>query len=360
MANPKLIRPETTTITAELDEAQTLSLAHSGSANLAVLAGPERGRVFPINGTAVIGRDLSATVCIPSRSVSRRHAMIAADDEGRFVIADLGSRNGTVVNGVQVQQKILELGDRIQLGPECALIFTPRDDLGDQMREAQRLESLGMLAGGAAHDFNNLLSVYSSSIEYIVAHLGEQARLDGNVQEAISDARTALARGAELTSQLKRFTRTGTSTFDPFNLSDVVIEVQRLVQRTFASLIRIQADIEPGVRIEGDPSQLHQVLMNLCVNARDAMPEGGTLRLSLAVNGGEVELQVGDTGEGIEPSVLSRVFEPFFTTKVGAGSGLGLAIAQGIVTRMKGTISATSIVGSGTTFTVRLPRYRAI
>lgn len=234
------------------------------------------------------------------------------------------------------------------------------------LRESQRLEAVGRLAGGIAHDFNNLLTVIRSQASLLQVDLADsEASADVKVIEEAAD------RAAQLTGQLLAFSREQVLQPRPVNLSDIVARVATLVERVIGSDIALMTRL-PGdlPTVELDPGQLEQVLLNLAINARDAMPGGGTLALetrrrivgddsdtfSAILPGTYTELVVSDSGVGMEPDVASRVFEPFFTTKSErGGTGLGLATAYGFVRQSGGDISLHTRPNEGTTFRLVFP-----
>jgi signal transduction histidine kinase len=248
---------------------------------------------------------------------------------------------------------------------------THRRDLEDQLRQAQKMEAVGRLAGGIAHDFNNLLTAVLGNIELL------QRRLADATDRALAQtAERAGLRAAELTRQLLGFARRSLLWLRPTDLNEVVREVAALMVRTIDPRIGLEMHLEPGLwRVQADHGQLGQVLLNLCLNARDAMPEGGRLTVTTAnrtvtaeyaeehlqARPGEfVFLSVADTGHGIAPEVLPRLFEPFFTTKPpGEGTGLGLAVVHGIVQQHHGWVECHSALGQGTRFDIYLPRHHA-
>ena len=239
-------------------------------------------------------------------------------------------------------------------------------ELEQQLRQAQKLEAVGKLAGGIAHDFNNLLTAISGHSELSLARLE-----GGPVAEHLGEIKRAADRAGALTQQLLAFS--GKQVLQPrvLNLNAVVTDVESLLQRLIGEDIALERRLESGIApVRADPGQLEQVLVNLAVNARDAMPTGGrltieTANLTLAAEGARalglspgayVELAVRDTGHGMDASTCARVFEPFFTTKEqGKGTGLGLSTAHGIVAQSGGSMSVSSTPGAGTVFTVHLP-----
>jgi signal transduction histidine kinase len=236
------------------------------------------------------------------------------------------------------------------------------------------LEGLGQLAGGMAHDFNNLLAVissYASLVHQEVAGEADSAKWR-KVSQDLDELEDAADRAAALTRQLLAYSRTQQAEPRVLNLNEVIDGLADLLGRTLGGRIELVLDLDPGLgRVLADHGQLEQVLVNLVVNARDAMPDGGRLTIRTAdaqvddpdlagAPGGRpgrfARLDVRDTGSGMPPEVVSRAFEPFFTTKPsGQGAGLGLATVHGIVRRAGGRLEVSSAPGRGTTMTVLLP-----
>jgi two-component system, cell cycle sensor histidine kinase and response regulator CckA len=246
--------------------------------------------------------------------------------------------------------------------------ITERHELEERLRQSQKMEAVGQLAGGVAHDFNNLLTAINGYAELAVRNGGDRPALRDNLR-AIQDTTD---RAASLTHQLLAFSRRQRLKPKVVDLNDVVAGSLGLVERLIREDVSVETSFASGVpHVRADPDQLTHVLLNLAVNARDAMPSGGTLRISSeavvldeadgqrlwgAPPGPYVRLSVEDTGVGMEPAVLERVFEPFFTTKeVGAGTGLGLSTAYGVVKQSGGYITAESDPGLGSRFDVYLP-----
>ncbi len=237
-----------------------------------------------------------------------------------------------------------------------------------QLLQAQKMEAVGTLAGGIAHDFNNLLQIVQGYADLLLHGAGheEQQYL------ALQSIAGAAKRGAELTRQLLTFSRTLDSYRRPLDLNDKVQEVKRLLERTIPKMISIKLELVDDLKIvNADATQLEQMLMNLAVNAKDAMPEGGELiiktenvvlneefcRMNPDANPWVYALlTVSDNGHGMDEKLLEHIFEPFFTTKgVGKGTGLGLSMVYGIVKSHRGFVSCSSQAGEGTTFKVYLP-----
>jgi PAS domain S-box-containing protein len=234
---------------------------------------------------------------------------------------------------------------------------TARRELEDQLRHAQKMEAVGRLAGGVAHDFNNLLTVINGYSDVLLDQLPE----DTTEHADISMIREAGDRAAALTAQLLAFSRRSIISPKAVNLNTLVERMVKMCKRIIGENIALDTQLEPGLaKVMADAGQLEQVIMNLVVNARDAMPRGGKLTLTTrnikAQTGRYVCLVVSDTGEGMTDEVRARVFEPFFTTKPqGQGSGLGLATAYGIVEQASGQIRVDSSPGNGSSFSVILP-----
>ncbi|MCB9566643.1 MAG: response regulator [Myxococcales bacterium] len=262
---------------------------------------------------------------------------------------------------------------RVMLGGHERLRIIWRDvsavrRLEAQLLQAQKLEALGRLSGGVAHDFNNILAVIMSSS----ALLRDVLRQEGIESEDLALIEQAAARGAALTNDLLAFSRRRVVAPRPTDVRVSLLEAERMIRRLVGDGIRVSTRVadQPLVAVV-DPSQLWQVLVNLSVNARDAMPEGGHLTLeAVRVDldpeqaGGKLDLAAGphaliavsDSGAGMPPEILAQVFEPFFTTKpIGQGSGLGLSMCYGIIRQAGGAISIYSEVGRGTTVKVYLP-----
>jgi two-component system, cell cycle sensor histidine kinase and response regulator CckA len=232
-----------------------------------------------------------------------------------------------------------------------------RRELEDQLRHAQKMEAIGRLAGGVAHDFNNLLTVINGYTDVLL----DAIAADAPAHADLAIIRDAGERAAALTAQLLAFSRRTIIAPKPLNLNLVVERLVKMCTRLIGEHITLTTELEPQLpSVMADVGQLEQVVMNLVVNARDAMPRGGALTITTCTTqtptGRYVRLAVADTGEGMTDEVRARVFEPFFTTKPhGQGSGLGLATAYGIVEQANGQIRVDSAPGQGSSFSVILP-----
>jgi two-component system cell cycle sensor histidine kinase/response regulator CckA len=245
--------------------------------------------------------------------------------------------------------------------------ITEKKKLEAQLLRAQRMESVGTLASGIAHDVNNVLTPIMLSQELLREKIADE-----DCRRLLNTIERSTRRGADLMKQVMSFARGAEGERMTLRVTGIISEIEKIAKETFPRNITIRTDIPKDLwTISGDSTQLHQVIMNLCVNARDAMPNGGILRISIenllidedyahinieAKVGPYIVITVSDTGTGIPPDILDRIFEPFFTTKEhGKGTGLGLSTAVGIVKSHGGFLTVYSEVGKGTAFKVYLP-----
>jgi PAS domain S-box-containing protein len=250
--------------------------------------------------------------------------------------------------------------------------ITDRHDLEEKLRQSQKMEAVGRLAGGVAHDFNNLLTV----IEGYCRLLTDRLQQNPEACDQVKRIEDAAEKAASLTRQLLAFSRKQVLQPKVINITGLVSNLDKLLRRLIGEDIELMTRTAPDLGlVKADPSQLEQVIMNLAINARDAMPDGGRLTLETAnvkldsgyavehpgvIPGDYVMLAVSDNGSGMTPGTKARIFEPFFTTKeMGRGTGLGLSMVYGIVSQSGGHIWVYSEIGHGTTFKIYLPRTEA-
>jgi len=333
-----------------------------------------RGRISTINraGEQATGysreeaRNLDASWIVGSDYLDAIQQMLAegADSAPRNFSSALSRRRGNRVP-VDVHVRVL-VGDGQVVGVMAlARDLTERERLQNELRQAQKMEAVGRLATGIAHDFNNLITVLIGYSDDLVDILKEGT----DAHHAAVSVRLATERASALTQQLLAFSRRQTVVSNTVDLNRIVRHMDDMLRRLIGPEIRLQVSLAPELSpINGDESQIGQVLMNLTVNARDAMPKGGTLTIETAnvelgaehlevIPGPHVMLSVSDTGLGMTAEVRDRLFEPFFTTKeAGHGTGLGLSMVQAIVRQCGGHIVVDSAPGTGTKFLAYFPR----
>ena len=346
------------------------------SRRVAAVTGPLR-RLFVIYGAiAVVIAAFGATVVARTvlrpfwRFVSYMRSGAAAEQrQGRFD-ADHEAREVRTLNESFNQLMDSLSGKRRELEQRTAELAAANIVLTDeinertrveralreseaQLRQSQKLEAIGTLAGGIAHDFNNLITVISGYTQLALMRAERDSRAADDLRQVVE----AADRAANLTHQLLAFSRKQVLQPTVLDLGEVVNGIAPMLRRIIGEQVELRLDGEtPLSRIRADKGQLEQVLLNLAVNARDAMPVGGSVTIATKNLPGAVSLVVSDTGTGMSPEIRDRVFEPFFTTKdPGKGTGLGLSTVYGIVNQSGGTISVDSELGRGTTFSITLP-----
>ena len=281
------------------------------------------------------------------------------------LVARFCSKTGEIKHGM-MSASIIELNG-VKHILSITRDITERTLLEEQLRQMQKLEGLGTLAGGIAHDFNNILGIILAYITTIKRFKDDSKKID----LAIETITSAVRRGTTLVQQILTFARKTETAFGAVNVNDVVTEIMTMIMGTFPKIMTYSQSFDKTVPyINADHSQLYQALLNLCVNARDAMPTGGLLSINTHLESvaklhdqhpdadasSYICLEVCDTGEGMTPETQKHIFEPFFTTKgIGKGTGLGLAVVFGIVQTHKGFIDVESELGRGTTFRLYLP-----
>jgi two-component system cell cycle sensor histidine kinase/response regulator CckA len=342
---------------------------------------------------AIFLKDPDGRYLLVNRAFERLHGRPASDLVGRLdrevMAPEISDRLRVDDLRVMAAREPIELQEEITHGEQTRTFLSVKfpliDDDGElygvggvateithhvrleaRLREAQRLEAVGQLAGGVAHDFNNLLAVIANYAAFVRKELADGSRAAGDVDQII----TASRRASELTRRLLLFSRRQSGTPEVLSLRRVIESVELLLQRTVGDEIDLRVHCDERLwDVEADRSQLEQVLMSLALNSREAMPDGGvlTIRAENAVmrdpaspSSRAVSLTVTDTGRGMAREVTAHAFEPFFTTKAvsGHGVGLGLATVYGIVTNARGKIELASEPGQGTTVTVLLPAVR--
>ncbi|HEV3321237.1 MAG TPA: PAS domain S-box protein [Solirubrobacteraceae bacterium] len=289
-------------------------------------------------------------------------------------LSSIETEDGTLAIAAirDVSERVAADGERERLKTEAE-----RERLQNQLHQAQRLESLGQLAGGIAHDFNNLLAVIINYAAFIANDLDAASGIDGDdrwhgTRDDVEQIRLAGERAAHLTHQLLSFARRDVVQPEVVDVNDVVGDIEQLLRRTLGEHVELHSSLAADLRpVLIDPGQLEQVLVNLAVNARDAMPDCGALRIDTAnmdidedfaasrpelSPGPHICLRVSDTGIGMSPETVQRALDPFFTTKPpGQGTGLGLATVYGIIQQAGGRLQINSEPDVGSTFTVLLP-----
>jgi len=350
-------------------------------------------RLFGYQRSELIGQPVEMLVPDAARGLHERHRagylaspvprpigagmeLAGRHRDGRIFPAVISLSPIETGEGTLIVAVVRDITERLEIQAERERLRSQaeRDRLEAQLHQSQRLESLGQLAGGVAHDFNNLLGVISNYATFVREEVAKEPALIQlqAVREDIEQVEKAAERAANLTRQLLVFARREVVQPRVLNLNNLVTGLEQLLLRTLGEHVELVTKLDQGLGpVLADRRQLEQVLVNLAVNARDAMPGGGMLRLETTCAhvdeayatdrahlkpGRYASLKVSDTGTGIPKDVIERVFEPFFTTKPkGEGSGLGLATAYGIITQAGGTVRIYSEPGMGTTLTMLLP-----
>ena len=337
-----------------------------------IIIGWNRGaeRIFGYSYTEAVGQPFTFIVPLYHYAGHSDGIKKFLSEEDRYVIGKTvelkGLRKDKGVFPIEISLSTWEANSE-QFFTGIIRDITNRKLLEEQMRQMQKLEELGTLAGGIAHDFNNILGIILGYITSIKRFKDDTKKLD----LAVDAIMKAVDRGKTLVQQILTFARKKEITFGAVNVNDIVMEIMTMILETFPRTLTYSQNFDKAIpNINADRSQLYQILLNLCVNARDAMPKGGVLTINTrivsvaslrnlhpdAIASSYICIEVSDTGEGMTPEVRSRIFEPFFTTKEhGKGTGLGLAIVFGVVQIHKGFIDVESKLGEGTTFRLYLP-----
>jgi PAS domain S-box-containing protein len=331
---------------------------------------PAAERIFGFTQAEVFGKH-PFDVIVPPQSqplVSNIFERVRAGDMDAHGEAENQTKDGASIICEWHNTPIFEADGSFAGLLSLAQDVTDRKNLENQLRQSQKMEAIGRLAGGVAHDFNNLLTIITGHSELLLS----QPAVVGGVRESVTAINQAGERAAALTGQLLGFSRQSILQPKALDLNAVVAETSKMLHRLIGEDIEFATVLGSDLkRVKVDVGQLDQVLMNLAVNARDAMPAGGKLTIETAnvllsedyaamhldcKAGPHVMLAITDTGSAMSPEVLARIFEPFFTTKgIGKGSGLGLAMVYGIVQQSEGCMHVYSEPGHGTTFKIYLP-----
>ena len=337
---------------------------------------PSSQTVLGLAPLAVVDRYLSDF--IPASDVPRARALLTAAFEGNAAGSaaefDVYHADGSLRTLDVMASRIPSIGGRPRAVLNSRDVTDRRHAVealrarDEQLRQAQKMEAVGRLAGGIAHDFSNVLTVITAASERLYDRVNDRPLAGADVEAILRNCE----RAASLTRQLLAFSRQQTLAPQPLDLGQLVKRAGRLLKRLIGEHIELALDLpEERLAVEADPTQLEQILMNLAINARDAMSSGGSLQIALRrttvdeefardhapmAPGDYVLMQVTDTGTGMPPETMARAFEPFFTTKhPSQGTGLGLSTVYGIVKQSGGFVWIDSEVGRGTTFSIFLP-----
>jgi two-component system cell cycle sensor histidine kinase/response regulator CckA len=267
--------------------------------------------------------------------------------------AEIGEKSPVGLNGRQVIMKILPVKGESSTAIIMITDVTERKRLEMQLQHVQKMEAIGTIAAGVAHNFRNTLTEILVNSQLIQMNYEDRSGLH-SVADRIN---TSVRRGSRLVDGLLQFSRKQIKEeFRLIDLVQVINEVYQIIQKSFDQKITIQTELPDQLRIMGDPTSLSLALMNLCTNARDAMPDGGKLTLKAVRDGKRILVTISDTGQGMDRQAVEKCFDPFYTTKpVGKGTGLGLSTTYGIIKSHEGLISVTSQPNRGTTFKIHFP-----
>jgi PAS domain S-box-containing protein len=335
-------------------------------------AGAERIKGY--SASDIVGRHLSTFYTEADREAGKPFQTLdTAAKTGRFEAEGIRvRRDGSEFWASVVVDAIRDDNDELIGFAKVTRDLTEKRAVEEQLRQSQKMEAVGQLTGGIAHDFNNLLTIITGNIDMAARALDHEDGA-GKVRRAIGNAMNGAERAAALTQRLLAFSRRQPLSPKPLDLDKVVSGLSELLKRSLGELVSLQVITTPGLwPVEADPNQLESALLNLAVNARDAMPTGGALTIETAnahldtsysqshaevPPGNYVVISVSDTGVGMPKENLARVFEPFFTTKeIGKGTGLGLSQVYGFVKQSGGHVNVYSEEGRGTTVKMYLPR----
>jgi two-component system cell cycle sensor histidine kinase/response regulator CckA len=339
------------------------AIVSTGPDQKIVFFNPAAERMFGVRADDAVGTDIARFVPMHLRAGHAGHMReFAGSAPAARRMGSVGALRAVRASGEEfpIEASISHTGDgEDQLFTVIIRDRSEHDQLQAQLLQSQKLEGIGRLAGGVAHDFNNLLTVILGYCELL-----RMRQRSGTELEEINNA---ARRASQLTRQLLAFRRRQVLQVETLDLNGLVRGLNRMLRRIIGEDVHLETSLsEDGAWVVADVGQMEQVLLNLVVNARDAMPSGGALQIETrvvdhvlphpgAAGVPTVQLSVSDTGVGMTEDVRARIFEPFFTTKGDAGTGLGLATVYGIVTQTGGDIACTSVPGAGSTFHVWLP-----
>ncbi|MES3034626.1 MAG: PAS domain S-box protein [Gemmatimonadota bacterium] len=352
-------------------QAAITAIAVSDPQGRPVYVNPAFVRLFGYDSAdEVLGRTLTdfVTADAPTLAETMEALFVGGAWQGEFIGR---RRDGSTLDVMAATNLVRDASGEVTHLMGSFLDITEANRLANELQQAQKMESVGRLAGGIAHDFNNLLTVMQGSLDLVRERIGRESALD----DELAQIGRAAASAADLTRQLLAFSRKQIIAPRTLDLNVVVRQVHGMLQRVLGEDVRVELLLSDDLgRVRFDPGQAEQILLNLAVNARDAMPDGGRLsietsnltldasysRLHAKVEAGEyVLLVVSDTGVGMSEATRTHAFEPFFTTKgVGQGTGLGLAMIHGAVSQNGGRVEVYSELGHGSSFKIYLPRVR--
>lgn len=333
--------------------------------HVVIIDGPRAGQRIRLVDELILGRDPAADVLVAGKDVSRRHALIRREHDGRFTIRDLGSRNGTSVNDVSIGDDGVDLrfGDVIRLGRGATVMFAG----GKPPTEELRGDSVELLAGGVAHNFNNLMAVVLANVSYL-QELPAPECTPERMAECLEDIEVAARRAVDLTNQLLGYAQLARRSPRIVDLGEIVAGAARSLRERLGPKHTLAIDVEPELLVRLDGPQVVSAIAALVENGCEAMPDGGELELearAIELGGGDVAdlpegeyaaLRVTDQGCGMAEQVARRAVKPFFTTKaIGGQMGLGLTTARGVARAYAGDLGLVTKPGEGTTVTLYLP-----
>ena len=369
---PLVLAHRSLSVVALLRESEERFRTMFESAATATMLVDPQGRILTANRAAtelfggdVVGRSHADLIHTDEDSPDDFAGLMRGEREHYRAERQLVGAEGRIVFGLVAVSLVRDADTNPQFALAMIEDVTEQRELEERLRQSQKLEAIGRLAGGVAHDFNNMLTAIGGYNSFALERAPEGTPLHSDLQEV----RKATERATILTRQLLAFSRKQILQPELLNLNAVVLDLESMLRPLIGEDIVLTTSLDPGLGpIEADPGQLQQVVMNLVVNARDAMPDGGALSIetgNVDVDDGDATIEAGryvtltvrDSGHGIDADTLEQIFEPFFTTKeIGKGTGLGLATVYGIVKQSGGYVVVESEIDTGTAFTIYLRR----